>query len=75
MKKYSYFISYKIINNNNIIAECCEIINVNKKIKSNEQLATLSKNITEKISKEKDYKIIFNNINLLDEEEIGYYVQ
>lgn len=75
MKKYSYFVSYKIIHNNNIIVECCEIINVNKKINSNKQLSTLAKNISEKISKEKDYKIIFNNINLLDEEELGYYVQ
>lgn len=75
MKRYSYFISYKIICSNSIIAECCEIINVNKKINSNKQLSALTKNILEKISKEKDYKIIFNNINLLDEEELGYYVQ
>lgn len=75
MKRYSYFISYKIICSSSIIAECCEIINVNKKINSNKQLSTLAKNISEKIGKEKDYKIIFNNINLLDEEELGYYVQ
>ena len=81
MKRYTYFISFTIYDNNKKhIGEGNNIIITNAKIICNEHLENVKKIILDNLLKQSNNSNIVGDIciiyiNILNEEELGSYVQ